>query len=89
MGGLKEIMPTNALRLVITMLFCTSLVAAHGVPAWERWLRWISGTSDATPVPTLMMGVHMQMSKTPAEQPGDAKRARALVDAAKKVLSRY
>ena len=48
-----------------------------------------SGKTDETPVPSMKMGNHMQMSLKGESQPGDEQRARAIVADAHAVLTRY
>lgn len=58
-------------------------------PVWEQVLRHYSGKTDETPVPSMKMGNHMQMSLKGPPQPGDDKRAQEIVAAARSVLVRY
>lgn len=58
-------------------------------PLWERLLRYYGGKNDDTPVPSMKMGNHMQMSLRGKPQPGDEQRAREIVDAARRVVSHY
>jgi len=64
-------------------------LAAADVPFWQRLLRWSSGSSTETAVPTEMMGKHLQMSLRRAPQAGDAARAETIIVAARRVLARY
>jgi hypothetical protein len=64
-------------------------LVAQPFPWWERLLQHYGGKSDATPVPSMMMGDHMQMSFKGKAQAGDDARARQIVAAAHKVLTRY
>lgn len=63
--------------------------AAAQVPMWVKLVHWISGDSNATTVPIMTMGGHMQMSRKVPARPGDAQRAGAIVAAARGVLARY
>jgi hypothetical protein len=63
--------------------------AAQPFPLWERLLRLNGGKSDDTPVPSMKMGNHMQMSLQGTPQPGDEQRAGQIVDAARSVIVRY
>jgi len=66
-----------------------AIVAAQPFPLWERVLQHYGGTSDATPVPTMKMGNHMQMSFQGKLQPGDEQRAQRIVAAAREVVAHY
>jgi len=56
---------------------------------WAVLLRWISGSSDATTVPIVMSGPHMQMTTRVAERPGDRERAAAVLSAARQVVVQF
>ena len=58
-------------------------------PLWERLIHNYGAKTDATPVPSMKMGAHMQMSLKPAPQPGDDRRARDIVSAARLVVEHY
>ena len=62
---------------------------AQQFPLWERLLHDYGGKTDETPVPSMKMGNHMQMSLKGDAQPGDRQRAEAIVAAAKKVVAHY
>jgi hypothetical protein len=62
---------------------------AQDFPVWERLLRHYSGSTDETPVPSMKMGRHMQMSLKREPAPGDESRAAEILAAAAAVLSRY
>lgn len=66
-----------------------AVVAAQPFPLWERLLRFYGGKSDQTPVPSMKMGNHMQMSLAGAAQPGDEQRAGQIVAAARNVVAHY
>jgi len=68
---------------------CASMVLAQDFPWWERLLSHYSGKTDETPVPTMKMGRHMQMSLKADPAPGDSARAAEILAAAAAVLSRY
>lgn len=71
-------------------LFCAlATVRAEQFPLWERLLRYYGGKTDQTPVPSMKMGNHMQMSLKGKQQPGDEERARQIVTAARRVLVHY
>jgi hypothetical protein len=74
---------------VLMILGALSPVLAQPFPAWEWLLQYYGGKSDETPVPSMKMGNHMQMSLKADAQPGDEPRAQAIVVAAKKVVARY
>lgn len=62
---------------------------AQQFPFWERLLHDYGGKTDETPVPSMKMGNHMQMSLKGDAQPGDQQRAEAIVATAKKVVAHY
>ena len=66
-----------------------NLAFAQDFPLWERLLSHYSGKTDETPVPSMKMGGHMQMSLRADSAPGDAARAADILAAAGAVLSRY
>src|SRR5271169_1592124 len=76
---------------LLTVLFagCANSVSAQEFPLWERLLSHYSGKTDETPVPSMKMGRHMQMSVKGDPAPGDAARATEILAAADAVLSRY
>jgi hypothetical protein len=78
----------NAL-LVVVLTGCANIALAQGFPVWERLLSHYSGKTDETPVPSMKMGKHMQMSLKGDPAPGDAARAVAILADADAVLSRY
>ena len=66
----------NAL-LVVILTGCANIALAQDFPVWERLLRHYSGKTDETPVPSMKMGRHMQMSLKGDPAPGDSARASA------------
>ena len=73
-----------------SILCCLVGVAlGDGFPLWAQFLKKHSEGSDETPVPSMKMGNHMQMSLKGDAQAGDAGRADAIVAAARDVLVRY
>jgi hypothetical protein len=62
---------------------------AQQFPLWERLLRYYGGKTDDTPVPSMKMGNHMQMSLKGKPQPGDEQRAQRIVAAARSVVAHY
>jgi hypothetical protein len=87
MGGLMA----KRLELVLGLgLLCSlSAVTAQQFPLWERLLRYSGGKTDATAVPSMKMGNHMQMSLKAKPQPGDEQRAQQIVAAARRVVAHY
>jgi hypothetical protein len=73
---------------ILLLVACTSVVAQQ-FPVWERLLQHYGAKTDDTPVPSMKMGNHMQMSLKGTAQPGDEQRADDIVAAAKRVLVRY
>ncbi len=72
------------------LLLCALIpVMAQHYPAWEWLLHYYGGKTDDTPVPSMKMGNHMQMSVKANAQPGDAQRAHGIVVAARRVLAHY
>ncbi len=82
---------TKRLSIVLGLGILCFLAAlrAQPFPLWERLLRFYGGKSDDTPVPSMKMGNHMQMSMPGKPRPGDAQRASQIVDAARQVLKHY
>ena len=56
------------------IFFCVCFVLlplmAQQFPLWERLLRYYGGKTDDTPVPSMKMGNHMQMSLKGKPQTG-------------------
>jgi hypothetical protein len=79
------------LAAVLGLILLGSILAvrAQQFPLWEQLLQHYGGKSDQTPVPTMIMGNHMQMSLKAASQPGDEQRAQDILAAARQVLARY
>jgi len=46
----------------LVLLGCLAAVMAQQFPLWERLLGHYGGKTDATAVPSMKMGNHMQMS---------------------------
>jgi hypothetical protein len=74
---------------VLPLCGLLSVAMAQQFPLWEELLSHYGGTTDETPVPTMKMGNHMQMSLKGRPQPGDAQRAEEIVAAAREALARY
>jgi len=73
----------------IFLLCALGTVAAQRYPVWEWLLHYYGGKTDETPVPSMKMGNHMQMSLKANAQPGDGQRAQGIVAAAKGVVAHY
>jgi hypothetical protein len=74
---------------LVMLTGCANIAWAQGFPLWERILSHYSGKTDETPVPSMKMGTHMQMSLKADPSPGDAARATEILAAADAVLCRY
>jgi hypothetical protein len=81
-------MMKSAIRILTLCGFAT-VAMAQQFPLWEQLLRHYGGETDETPVPSMKMGNHMQMSLQGKAQAGDEQRAKAIVVAARAVLVRY
>jgi hypothetical protein len=77
------------LTRVLTLCGFLSVAMAQQFPLWEHLLSHYGGKTDETPVPSMKMGNHMQMSLRGKSQPGDEERAQGIVAAARDVLARY
>jgi hypothetical protein len=76
--------------IVLLCLLCSlTAVLAQQFPLWERLLVHYGGKSDATPVPSMKMENHMQMSLKGKLQLGDEQRAENIVAAARTVVAHY
>jgi len=82
---------TKRLSAVLVFALFSSLVLmrAQQFPWWERLLQHYGGNNDQTPVSSMKMGNHMQMSLKGASQPGDEQRAKQIVFTAREVVARY
>jgi hypothetical protein len=74
---------------VLTLCSFLTVAMAQQFPLWEHLLSHYGGKSDETPVPSMKMGNHMQMSLKAKTEPGDEQRAQRIVAAARDVLVRY
>ncbi len=74
---------------VVALSACATIALAQPFPLWERLLSHYSPKTDETPVPSMKMGTHMQMSLKGDPAPGDAARASQILAAVSEVLSRY
>jgi hypothetical protein len=70
------------------LCFLTPLIGQQ-FPLWEHLLRYYGGKTDQTPVPSMKMGDHMQMSLKGKPRPDDEKRAQQIVAAARRALAHY
>jgi hypothetical protein len=75
--------------LVLCLLGSLPIVMAQQFPLWERLLRYSGGKTDDTPVPSMKMGNHMQMSLKGKPQPEDKQRAQRIVSSARSVVAHY
>jgi hypothetical protein len=75
--------------LLLCLLCSLAAVMAQQFPLWERLLQHYGGKTDDTPVPSMKMGNHMQMSLQGKPQPGDEQRARRIVARARAVVAHY
>jgi hypothetical protein len=75
--------------LIVMLTGCANIALAQEFPVWERLLSHYSGKTDETPVPSMKMGGHMQMSLKGDAVPGDEARAMEILAAADAVLSHY
>jgi hypothetical protein len=75
---------------VLSLLCCLmAVVMAQQFPFWERVLRYYGGKTDDTPVGSMKMGNHMQMSLQGKPQPGDIQFAQRIVASARSVVAHY
>ncbi len=82
------------LKLILLLSLLCSLTALMAqqfqqFPLWERLLQYYGGKSDDTPVPSMKMGNHMQMSLKGKPQAGDKQCAERIVAAARSVVAHY
>jgi hypothetical protein len=82
---------TKRLKAVLGLgLLCSfTTVSAQQFPLRERPLGFYGGTTDETPVPSMKMGNHKQMSLKGKPLPGDEQRAQQIVAAAGRVVAHY
>lgn len=81
--------PLRKLAVSFAIGLFTAGALADDVPLWQKALKWISGSSNETAVPTMTMDRHMQMSLKATRQHGDAARAERIVAEARIALERY
>jgi len=79
------------LVLVVSLVLVGLLVMARAqqYPFWEVLLHSYGGKTDETPVPSMKMGNHMQMSLKRELQPGDEQRAQGIIIAARRSVALY
>ncbi|HUA60528.1 MAG TPA: hypothetical protein VML19_17325 [Verrucomicrobiae bacterium] len=75
--------------LLLAALVGTIAITAQRFPLWERLLSATGPKTDQTPVPSMKMGGHMQMSLMGKPAPGDDRRAAEIVRAARRVVAKY
>jgi hypothetical protein len=81
----------KSLKMIVLLGLLCSLTAvmAQQFPMWERLLAYYGGKTDETPVPSMKMGGHMQMSLKGQPKPGDDQRAQRIVAAARSAVAYY
>ena len=80
----------NPRWILLVILLCSlTAVMAQRFPMWERLLQYYGGKTDDTPVPSMKMGSHMQMSLRGKAQTGDQERAQRIVASARGVIAHY
>jgi hypothetical protein len=80
---------TKRLKVMVPLFCFLAAVTAEQFPLWERLLQHYGGKTDDTPVASMKMGNHMQMSLKGKPQSGDEARAQRIVEAARSVLAHY
>ena len=73
----------------LTLCCFLNVAMAQQFPLWEQLLSHYGGKTDETPVPSMKMGNHMQMSLRAKPHSGDEQRADGIVAAAREVLAHY
>ncbi|HLK65346.1 MAG TPA: hypothetical protein VKU19_18030 [Bryobacteraceae bacterium] len=81
----------KSLKVILLPCLLCSLTAmmAQQFPLWERLLRLSGGKTDDTPVPSMKMGNHMQMSLRGKPLSGDEQRAQRIIAAARIAITHY
>jgi hypothetical protein len=74
---------------VLTLCGFLTVAMAQQFPLWEHLLSHYGGKTDETPVPSMKMGNHMQMSLKGKPRPDDEQRAQGIVAAAREAPARY
>ena len=74
---------------VLALCCVFSVAMAQQFPLWEHVLAHYSAKTDETPVPSMKMGKHMQMSLKGEPQAGDEEKAQQIVADAHAVLVHY
>ena len=80
---------TRTLAVSLAIGLFASAALADDVPLWQKALKWISGSTNETTVPTMTMDRHMQMSLKAQRRPGDQGRADRIVAEARLALEHY
>src|SRR5262249_26191893 len=80
---------TKFIARVLSLCCFLTVATAQPFPLWERLLAHYGGKTDETPVPSMKMGNHMQMSLKGQPRPGDERRAQQIMAAAHNALVRY
>ena len=73
----------------VFLICAMGTVWAQRYPVWEWLLHYYGGKTDETPVPSMQMGNHMQMSLKADAKPGDEQRAQGIVAAARRAVNHY
>ncbi len=85
----RSMAKSHQILLSLCVLCSLTAATAQQFPWWERLVVYYGGKTDNTPVPSMKMGNHMQMSLKDKPQPGDTQRARQIVAAARGVIEHY
>jgi hypothetical protein len=83
------VVKTFKVILLLGLPCSLTTVTAQQFPLWERLLQHYGGKTDDTPVSSMKMGNHMQMSLKGQLEPGDEQRAQRIVTAARGVVAHY
>jgi hypothetical protein len=75
--------------LGIVLLGSLAALRAQQFPFWEVLLHTCGGKTDETPVASIKMGNHMQMSLKRDLQPGDEQRAEKIIAGARRAVVHY
>jgi hypothetical protein len=75
--------------LGVALLYSAIAIRAQPFPMWERVLQYYGAKTDETPVPSMKMGTHMQMSMKARPQRGDEQRAAQILAAARNAVAHY
>jgi hypothetical protein len=86
---MEVVMKRLMIVLVVLLVGAFTPVRAQQYPFWELLLHYYGGTTDQTPVPSMKMGNHMQVSVKGAAQPGDQQRAKDILVGARNAINHY